>query len=160
VAANISRFDPAAPFDTSRLIAAVELAGVQDLINALPDGYNTIVGPGGLALSGGQRNRIALARAVYGWPKLLVLDEPNAYLDARAEQFLLDMIHKLRAARATVVIVTHKLATLSHCDDVLVLNGGTVQAFGARDQIITKLSRLAAKPPLTVVDGRAERRQS
>jgi ATP-binding cassette, subfamily C, bacterial exporter for protease/lipase len=101
-----------------------------------------------------------LARAVYGCPKLIVLDEPNSHLDARAEQSFLDMIHKLREAQTTVVIVTHKLATLSHCDDVLVLNGGTVQAFGGRDQIISKIPRLAAKPPLTVIDGRAEGRQS
>jgi ATP-binding cassette, subfamily C, type I secretion system permease/ATPase len=160
IAENISRFDAAAEADPSKIIAASELAGVQDLIRSLPDGYNTKVGLDGHVLSGGQRSRIALARAVYGLPTFIVLDEPNSNLDARAEQSFLEMVQKLRAMRASVVIATHKLTTLSCCDDVLVLNAGTVQAFGPREQIVNRIPRLAAAPPLTVIEGAAGARRS
>jgi ABC-type protease/lipase transport system fused ATPase/permease subunit len=160
LAENIARFDVGAASDLSNVIAACELAGLADLIRSMPEGYATKVGPGGHVLSGGQRSRIALARAVYGDPSFIVLDEPNSNLDARAEQVFLDMVQKLRARRATVVIVTHKLTTLTCCDDVLVLNAGSVQAFGPRDQIISRIPRLAAAPPLTVIEGAAEGRRS
>jgi ABC-type protease/lipase transport system fused ATPase/permease subunit len=160
IAENIARFDAAAEADPSKIIAASELAGIQDLIRSLPDGYNTQVGLDGHVLSGGQRNRIALARAVYGAPSFIVLDEPNSNLDARAEQCFLEMVQKLRTMRTSVVIVTHKLTTLSCCDDVLVLNAGTVQAFGPREQIVSRIPRLAATPSLTVIEGAAEARRS
>jgi PrtD family type I secretion system ABC transporter len=160
VAENISRFDPLAVADASKLLAAAELAGIQDLIRSLPEGYNTRLGPGGHVLSGGQRSRIALARAVYGNPEFVVLDEPNSHLDARAEQSLFEMVRKLRAMQATVVVATHKLATLNYCDDVLVLNAGAVQAFGSRDQIVSRIPRLAVSPALTVIEGSAEARRS
>lgn len=153
VAENIARFDPAAATDSAGLIAAAELAGIQDLIRALPDGYNTRVGINGHVLSGGQRSRIALARAVYGDPRFVVLDEPNANLDQAAEQALLAMVQRLKSREATVVIVTHKLNILAWCDDVLVLSNGTVQAFGGRDQIVNRIPRAAPVPALTLVAG-------
>lgn len=156
LAENISRFDPDAAANPDALIAAAELAGIQDLIKSLPNGYNTIVGPNGQVLSGGQRSRIALARAVYGEPKFIVLDEPNSNLDALAEQSFLNMVQKVRAKGATVVIVTHKLNILTYCDDVLVLNSGTVQAFGARDQIVNRIPRSTAPPALTLIPGALE----
>lgn len=158
LAENISRFDPDAATKPHALIAAAELAGIQDLIKSLPNGYNTVVGPNGQVLSGGQRSRIALARAVYGEPKFIVLDEPNSNLDALAEQGFLNMVQKVRARGATVVIVTHKLNILTYCDDVLVLNSGTVQAFGARDQIVNRLPRSTASPALTLIPGALESR--
>lgn len=160
IAENIARFDPKANFDASGIIAAAELAGIQDLIKSLPDGYNTRLGMGGHVLSGGQRSRIALARSVYGNPTFLVLDEPNSNLDAFAEQSLLTMVQKLQAMQTTVVIVTHKLNILSYCDDVLVLSAGTVQAYGARDQIVSRIPRLNAPPTLTVIEGNLEGRRS
>lgn len=160
IAENIARFDPNANFDASALIAAAELAGIQDLIKSLPDGYNTRIGMGGHVLSGGQRSRVALARAVYGNPSFVVLDEPNSNLDAFAEQSLLTMLQKLQAMQTTVVIVTHKLNILSYCDDVLVLSSGTVQAYGARDQIVSRIPRLNAPPTLTVIEGNLEGRRS
>jgi PrtD family type I secretion system ABC transporter len=159
LAENISRFAAAAELDSKKLIAAADLAGIHDLIRSLPDGYNTRVGPGEYVLSGGQRSRIALARAVYGGASYIVLDEPNSNLDARSEQLFLEMVQKLRAIQATVVIATHKLTTLNYCDDVLVLNAGTVQAFGPRDQIVSKMPRLASTPTLTIVAGTAESRR-
>jgi PrtD family type I secretion system ABC transporter len=159
VAENISRFDASAKDDPSKIIAAADLASIHDLIRSLPDGFNTRVGLGGHVLSGGQRSRIALARAVYGEPHLIVLDEPNANLDSSAEQAFFVMLQKLRAAGAMTVIVTHKLTTLNCCDDVLVIHGGAVQAFGPREQIIGRIPRLAAPgPQLAIVAGTAEAR--
>ena len=132
------------------------MPGIQDLIRSLPHGYNTRLGPGGHVLSGGQRSRIALARAVYGDPRFVVLDEPNSNLDSIAEQSLLTMVQKLKARGATVVIVTHKLNILNVCDDVLVLNDGTVQAFGRSDQIVNRIPRSTAPPGLTVIAGALE----
>ena len=160
LAENIARFDPAAASNPDGFIAAAELAGIQDLIRSLPNGYNTMVGTNGHILSGGQRSRIALARAVYGEPKFVVLDEPNSNLDALAEQSLLAMIQKLRSRNATVVISTHKLNILNYCDDVLVLNNGTVQAFGARDQIVNRIPRSTTPPALTVIAGTLEGQRS
>jgi ABC-type protease/lipase transport system fused ATPase/permease subunit len=160
IAENISRFDPAAATDPSRFIAAAELAGIQDLIRSLPHGYNTQVGQNGHVLSGGQRGRIALARAVYGDPGLIVLDEPNSNLDSFAEQSLLAMVQKLKARGATVVVVTHKLNILNVCDDVMVLNSGTVQAFGRRDQIVNRIPRSSPPPALTVISGALENQRA
>ena len=145
--------------DSSKLTAAAELAGIQDLIKGLPSGYSTVVGVGGHVLSGGQRQRIALARAVVGNPSLVVLDEPNSNLDAVSEQALMTMIQKLQAMQTTVVIITHKLNILNYCDDVLVLNAGSVQAFGTRDQVVSRIAKLRATPALTVVEGSVENRR-
>ena len=158
IAENIARFDPDAKPDD--FIGAAELAGIQDLIRSLPNGYSTRVGIGGHVLSGGQRSRIALARAVYGDPSLVVLDEPNSNLDAMAEQAFLAMVQALKARGATVVIVTHKLNILNFCDDVLVLHQGSVQAFGRRDQIVNRISRAANPPALTVIAGSAAEAQA
>ncbi|MDC7786703.1 type I secretion system permease/ATPase [Rhodoplanes sp. TEM] len=160
IADNIARFDPDTPERIERIIAAAELAGIQDLVKALPEGYNTRVGPGGHVLSGGQRNRIAIARAVYGDPSLVVLDEPNSNLDAFGEQALTSMIQKLQASGTTVVIITHKVNILNVCDDILVLNGGAVQAFGSRDQIVNRIPRLKAPTSLTVIEGALDGRRS
>jgi len=160
LAENISRFDPNVTQDSAGLLAAADLAGIQDLVRTLPRGYNTQVGPGGHVLSGGQRNRVALARAVYGEPSFVVLDEPNSNLDAVGEQSLAIMLQKLKAQETTVVLVTHKLNLLNYCDDVLVLNAGTVQAFGSRDQIMSRIPRLKAPPALTVIEGNLEGRRS
>lgn len=157
VGENISRFDPEA--DSEKILAAAELAGIQDLVRNLPDGYATRIGAGGHVLSGGQRQRFALARAVYGNPRLVVLDEPNSSLDAASEQMLGQTVQTLRQGGATVVVVSHRISLLGYCDDLLVLNEGAVQAFGPRDQIFNRLPRLknAAPPPALaeIDDGRS-----
>lgn len=160
IADNIARFDPAAMTDPARVIAAAELAGIQDLIRSLPHGYNTKVGANGHVLSGGQRSRITLARAIYGEPRFIVLDEPNSNLDSLAEQSFLAMVQSLKARGATVVIVTHKLNILNYCDDVLVLNNGTVQAFGPREQIVNRIPRAAGGPALSLVPRAPEEARS
>jgi PrtD family type I secretion system ABC transporter len=145
VAQNISRFETPGPEVTRRLIDAIRLAAVQDIIGKLPNGLNTQLGPGGHILSSGQRQRIALARAVYGEPRLVVLDEPNSNLDSAGEQQLAATLTKLRDSGAIVILVTHRMNMLAYCDKVLVINAGTVQAFGGRDQVLDRLSTYRPK---------------
>ncbi|MBN9062941.1 MAG: type I secretion system permease/ATPase [Rhizobiales bacterium] len=145
VADNIARFQTAGEARDAALLEATRIAGVQDIVQRLPDGLNTKLGPDGHTLSGGQRQRIALARAVYGDPRLLVLDEPNSNLDAIGEESLGRTISAMRARGAIVIIITHRTNILAFCDRVLVLNAGTVHAFGRRDQILERLSFAAQK---------------
>lgn len=115
------------------------MADVHEMIQRLPDGYNTQIGDAGAALSGGQRQRIGLARALYGMPSLIVLDEPNASLDSAGEQALMNTILRLKEAGKTVVMVTHKTNALAQCDAIMVMQDGAVQAFGPRDEILAKI---------------------
>ena len=140
LAENIARFDPLGGDADAKVIEAVKLAGIQDIVGKLPDGLNTRIGPTGHVLSGGQRQRVALARAVYGDPSLIVLDEPNSNLDAIGEKGLAETLEALRDRGAIVILVTHRLNMLSYCDHVLVMNSGTVHAFGPRDHVVSRLS--------------------
>lgn len=134
VADNIARFDPeAAPQD---IIAAARIANVHDMIQALPDGYNTKVGGGGTVLSGGHRQRVALARALYRQPALIVLDEPNSNLDTDGEAALSKSIKTLRLAGSTVIVLAHRRKALEHVNLLLVLKDGRQAAFGPKDEIL------------------------
>jgi len=137
IAQNIGRFQE--DIDSEQVIAAAEQAGCHQLIQYLADGYNTQIGEGGQALSGGQRQRIALARALYGDPRFVVLDEPNSNLDSAGEEALLSAIHGLKNRGKTAILITHKVNVLAAADKILVMNGGTVQGFGPRDEILTRL---------------------
>jgi ATP-binding cassette subfamily C protein len=136
IAENISRFGEQ---DEEKIFAAAQLAGVHDMIQALPGGYNTQVGEGAHALSGGQRQRIGLARALYGKPSLIVLDEPNASLDADGENALLSAIQQLKREHCTIVLITHKTNILAAVDKVAVMSAGRLQAFGSRDEVLSRL---------------------
>jgi len=136
IAENIARF---ADLNADEIIAAARLAGVHDMVQAMPGGYNTQIGEGGTALSGGQRQRIGLARALYGKPAYIILDEPNASLDADGEAALLSAIQQLRQEGSTVVLITHKTNILATVDKILVLSHGQVAGFGSRDEILSKL---------------------
>jgi PrtD family type I secretion system ABC transporter len=155
IAENIARMSVAP--DAEGVIRAARAAGAHDMILRLPSGYDTKVGEGGEALSGGQRQRIALARALYGEPFLVVLDEPNANLDTEGEAALHQAIVELKTRGAIVVLITHRPATLSACDRLLVLADGVQQGFGPRDEILRKLvmragaSQAAATGNLKVV---------
>lgn len=138
VTENIGRFDDAARHED--IIAAAELAGVHEMIQRLPNGYNTEIGEGGLALSGGQRQRIGLARAVYGNPPFIILDEPNSNLDSAGEAALLEAINQLSKARRTIILITHKTNILSAADKLLVINEGAMQLFGPRDEVLARLA--------------------
>jgi ATP-binding cassette subfamily C protein len=136
IAENIARFSN---LDEVEIVAAARMAGVHDMVQAMPAGYNTQIGEGGLALSGGQRQRVGLARALYGKPAYIILDEPNASLDADGEAALLSALHQLRQDGSTVVLITHKTNILATVDKILVLSHGQVAGFGSRDEMLAKL---------------------
>ena len=136
IAENICRFSTQ---DADAVVEAAFMAGVHDMIVALPQGYNTQIGESGRALSGGQRQRIGLARALYGKPALIVLDEPNASLDADGEAALMSAIHRLKNDRRTLILVTHKHNVLSIADKILILADGGVDEFGARGELLAKV---------------------
>jgi ATP-binding cassette subfamily C protein/ATP-binding cassette subfamily C exporter for protease/lipase/ATP-binding cassette subfamily C protein EexD len=138
---NIARMGN--PDDNSVLEAAV-LARAHDMIAHLPNGYETQIGERGARLSAGQRQRIGLARAVYGEPRLIVLDEPNANLDQAGEAALAAAIGELKARGAALVIVGHRPSTLARADKILWLNEGRVELFGPRDEVLQKLREAAA----------------
>ena len=145
IAENIARFGDQ---DEEKIIAAARMAGVHDMVQAMPLGYNSQIGEGGLALSGGQRQRIGLARALYDRPAYVILDEPNASLDADGEAALLSAIQQLRQDGSTVVLITHKTNILATVDKILVLSHGQVAGLGSRDEMLAKLlgPRLASVP--------------
>jgi ATP-binding cassette subfamily C protein len=144
VAQNIARFEPEAKAEA--IIAAAQAAGVHELILRLPEGYETQIGEGGMALSAGQRQRIALARALYGEPFLVVLDEPNSNLDNEGEHALTQAILGVRARGGAVVVVAHRPSALASVDLVLMMAEGRVQAFGPKDEILSKVLRPVPAP--------------
>ena len=156
IAENIGRFKD---LDESKVIAAAQMAGVFELIQAMPEGFNTMIGERGQSLSGGQRQRIGLARALYDMPAVSVLDEPNSNLDAEGEVALIKAIEQMKQAGKTVVLITHKPNILNIVDLIAIIVNGQLQSFGEREKILptlmgTQVSRLpnqAAKPAGQVV---------
>ena len=136
-AQNISRFDSDPIPD--KIIEAAKLANVHDMITRLPDGYNTPLGENGAKLSTGQRQRIALARAIYGDPALFVLDEPNSALDAEGEAALDFAIRHAMSRGAAVVVIAHRPSALAAIPKMLVLADGKMAAMGPRDEIMRKV---------------------
>jgi PrtD family type I secretion system ABC transporter len=134
LAQNISRFDPELPSD--KILEAARAAGIHDMICRLPDGYQTELGPNGTALSAGQRQRIALARALYGNPFLVVLDEPNSNLDAEGDQALTESIQAIRRRGGIAIVVAHRPSALTACDLLGVIQNGRLAAFGPKDEIV------------------------
>jgi ATP-binding cassette subfamily C protein len=145
IAENIARFEVGAPSDV--VIAAAKAAGVHELIVQLPGGYDLQVGEDGQQLSAGQRQRIALARALYRDPFLVVLDEPNSNLDPDGEVALARAVAGVKARGGIVLLVAHRREILSVVDLLLVMRGGTAQAFGPRDEVLAKLAPPPQQPP-------------
>ena len=141
VADNIARFGE---LTSDKIIAAATKAGMHELILRLPQGYDTPIGSGGSALSGGQRQRLGIARALYGDPALVVLDEPNSNLDEIGEKALAETVKELRAAHKTVILITHRMASLAVVDKLLVLHEGSIVAYGPRDQVLAALQAQGA----------------
>ena len=149
---NIARMaDP----DPELAFEATKLAGCHEMILRLPQGYDTEIGDGGQHLSGGQRQLIGLARALYGAPKLVVLDEPNSNLDGDAEQALIRGIEALKRQGVTVVLVSHRPTLVQGVDKVLLMRDGAVEAFGPRAEVLKRLVQQArpAEVPSSRVEG-------
>lgn len=144
VAENISRF--ASDANVVDIVAAAKLAGVHRLIAGLPDGYNCVVGEGGARLSAGQRQRIGLARALYGNPFLIVLDEPNSNLDVEGEEALTKAMLEMRERGSIVICVAHRTSALAAVNKVLLIQNGQQASFGDRDSILSNVRLLHRQP--------------
>ncbi|NBB49284.1 type I secretion system permease/ATPase [Rhizobium sp. CRIBSB] len=150
IADNIARFeeDP----DPRAVVAAAETAGAHEMILRMEHGYETRIGEGGSALSAGQRQRIGLARALYRDPFLVVLDEPNANLDAEGEAALVEAIGAIRARSGIVVVIAHRPSAIGAVDLVLMVEVGRQKAFGPRDKVLAEVLQpraAAARPALS-----------
>ena len=144
IAENIARFDDKVNSDA--ILEAAQVAGAHEMILRLPDGYSTRIGEGGMSLSAGQRQRIGLARAVFGEPFLVVLDEPNANLDADGEAALTRAIEILRNAKCIVIVVSHRPSALAALNVAMVLYEGRSIAFGPREEIFARVARSGQRP--------------
>jgi ABC-type protease/lipase transport system fused ATPase/permease subunit len=151
VAANIGRFQTN---NSEAIIRAAQLAGVHEMILRLPDGYETQVGEGGAVLSGGYRQRIGLARAVFGNPSLVVLDEPSSNLDAEGDAALTECMLRLKKNKVTIIIVSHRPATIAVVDKILLLMDGVVETFGPRAEVLSRLSPPSGIPVAAPSAGR------
>src|SRR3954467_9443857 len=155
VFSNIARLadaDPAAVYE------AAKLAGCHEMILRLPNGYDTQIGDGGQPLSGGQRQLVGLARAMFGRPKLIVLDEPNSNLDGDAEARLIQALERLKEQDTTVVLVSHRPTLVQGVDKVLLLKDGTLEMFGPRVEVLKRLMTppRPAEVPITPANARLE----
>jgi len=136
VAENIARLGKV---DEAAVIEAAKAAGAHEVILRLPNGYDTPIGEGGVALSGGMRQRVGLARALHGNPRLIILDEPNSNLDEEGEKALASAMAAMRTAGRTVIVVTHRPQILAHVDNIMVMSFGKVLVTGPRDEVVAKM---------------------
>jgi len=146
VGENIRRFAPQSPETDALTIAAAQAAGAHEMILRLPKAYDTMLGPRGRGLSLGQAQRVALARALYNEPVLIVLDEPNAHLDADGEAALMQAIAQAKARGATVITVAHRTAVIGAMDKIMVLRDGGIEHFGPREDVLRALTRQGGGP--------------
>jgi len=140
VGENIRRFLPRSLETDALSVAAAQAAGAHEMILRLPKAYDTMLGPRGRGLSLGQAQRVALARALFNDPVLLVLDEPNAHLDADGEAALLQAINSAKARGATVLCIAHRTGVIAAMDRVLVLRDGAIDQFGPRDDVLRAMA--------------------
>lgn len=129
------------------VIEAAKFAGCHDMILRLPNGYETEFQQGNLSLSPGQRQRIGLARALYGRPQFLVLDEPNGNLDGEGERALLQAMQRMKQVGMTFVVVAHRPSIVGNVDKLLMLRGGVIEAFGPRDEVLRQFVPQQGKKP-------------
>jgi ATP-binding cassette subfamily C protein len=145
IAENIARFDPGA--DPAAILKAAQAANVHKMILRLPNGYETRIGPEGDALSSGQRQRIGLARAFFGEPFLIVLDEPSANLDTEGEDALTQAIRGVMARGGIIIVVTHRPSAIAALDLVAVMSEGRLQYFGPKADVLRRTLRTVPEPP-------------
>jgi PrtD family type I secretion system ABC transporter len=136
VAENIARLGKV---DSEAVVSASKAAGAHEVILRLPNGYDTVLGEGGVALSGGMRQRVGLARALYGKPRLVILDEPNSNLDEEGEKALGRAMATMKAAGCAVIAVTHRSQLLAHVDKLVVMSFGQIISQGPRDEVIANI---------------------
>lgn len=144
ISENIARFGE---IDADKIVEAAQMAGIHEMILHLPEGYETRIAGNGYLLSAGQRQRVGIARAVYGNPRVVVLDEPNSNLDQAGEAALMATLASLRRKGASVIVVAHRTNIISHVDKILVLVDGQVAFFGPRDEGLALMGQAAGKPP-------------
>ncbi|KQP50396.1 type I secretion protein [Methylobacterium sp. Leaf106] len=144
IAENIARFDPNA--QSGAVIAAAKAAGIHEMILRLAEGYDTRIGEGGAGLSAGQRQRVGLARALYGDPFLVVLDEPNSNLDGEGENALTQAIVGVRQRGGICIVVAHRPSALAAVDMILMMADGRAQAFGPKDEVLKRVLRSTPAP--------------
>lgn len=147
IAQNISRF--ARDVSDADIVQAAQRAQVHQMVLRLKQGYMTPVGPSGARLSGGERQRIGLARAFFGNPRLVVLDEPNANLDAEGEAALERAIQEAKARGTTVLLITHRAQIAAKCDRILFLRDGQIELFGPATDVLIRLAQGGAMSPVT-----------
>ena len=138
IADNIARLDEP---DSEMVIEAAKIAGLHDIILQMPHGYDTQIGEGGAVLSGGQRQRIGFARALYGNPKILILDEPNASLDTAGELALVNAMAHMKQAGTTTIFITHNPHFINNVSKLLVMQNGALAAFGPKEWVMAQLNK-------------------
>ena len=143
IAENIARLDPNP--DAAKVVAAAKKAAAHDMILGLPDGYDTRIAGTNSRLSGGQMQRIGLARAIFDDPVIVILDEPNSNLDNMGSQALNQAIRSLKEAGSTVLIMAHRPSAIQECEQLLMLSDGMVAAFGPRDEVLRDRVKNAAQ---------------
>ncbi len=146
IADNIARLDEP---DSEMVIAAARTAGLHEMILQMPNGYDTQIGEGGMVLSGGQRQRIGFARALYGNPKIVILDEPNASLDTAGEVALVNAMAHLKQAGTTTIFITHNPHFINNVNKLLVMQNGALAAFGPKEWVMAQLNKATQQPQVT-----------
>ena len=140
IAENICRFSTQ---NSEKIFEAAKAAGIHQMILNLRDGYDTEINAG--SLSAGQRQKIGLARAIYGSPKLIILDEPNSNLDDQGEHDLLNALRKMKEIGSTIIVITHRTSILALVDTLLTMKEGEVISYGRRDDVLREMSSQNSK---------------
>lgn len=154
VAENIARFGAV---DAKRVTEAAQWAGIHEMVLTLPQAYDTPLIGGGVALSAGQQQRIGIARAIYGRPRVVVLDEPNANLDMAGDNALMATIQQLQRDGCTVVVVTHRTNVLQVVQKIAMIIGGKVARYGPRDEVLAAMTKPPQSPSLARPNGLGSR---
>lgn len=152
---NISRFEPNP--DYRKIVDAAKAAGVHDMIVKMPEGYRTQLGPQGTALSAGQRQRLGLARALYGKPFVVIMDEPNSNLDGEGEAALTEAIQGICARGGIAIVIAHRPSALAAVELVAIVQNGRMVAFGEKQDIMTPGPQITSKPAHEVLKPQARR---